>query len=50
VRCDTFGVPFTTLGTVTHTDEGLTIDGVGTLSCDELRTAWEGTLPALFGA
>jgi phosphoribosylformylglycinamidine synthase len=49
VRCNTLGVPVRTLGTVTDSNQGLTIQGVGTLSCDELRAAWEGTLPALFG-
>ncbi|HEY9414410.1 MAG TPA: phosphoribosylformylglycinamidine synthase subunit PurL [Pseudonocardia sp.] len=49
VRCDTAGVPISRLGTVSDRALGLAIDGVTTLSCDELRTAWEGTLPALFG-
>jgi phosphoribosylformylglycinamidine synthase len=49
-RCETLGVPVTTLGAVRESTQGFTIDGVGTLSCEELRTAWEGTLPALFGA
>jgi phosphoribosylformylglycinamidine synthase len=49
VRCDTAGVPISRLGTVSDREFGLAIDGVTTLSCDELRTAWEGTLPALFG-
>nr|MBA2324232.1 phosphoribosylformylglycinamidine synthase II [Pseudonocardiales bacterium] len=48
VRCRAAGVPVTDLGEVTEA-AGLTVDGVGTLDCAELRAAWEGTLPALFG-
>ena len=39
-----------TLGVVTESSEGFTIHGVGTLSCDELCTVWEGPLPALSGS
>ncbi|HXV93284.1 MAG TPA: AIR synthase-related protein, partial [Pseudonocardia sp.] len=42
------GVPATRLGTVGGPE--LVVSGVGALPLDELRTAWEGTLPALFGA
>jgi phosphoribosylformylglycinamidine synthase II len=41
------GVPARVLGTTGGT--ALVIDGVGELPLDELRTAWESTLPALFG-
>jgi phosphoribosylformylglycinamidine synthase len=41
-------VPVERLGTTGGA--ALTIAGVGELRLDELRTAWEGTLPALFGA
>jgi phosphoribosylformylglycinamidine synthase len=42
------GVPAERLGRVEGTE--LAIDGVPALPLDELRTAWEGTLPALFEA
>ncbi|MDT7580729.1 MAG: phosphoribosylformylglycinamidine synthase subunit PurL, partial [Pseudonocardiales bacterium] len=41
-------VPVERLGTTGGA--ALTIAGVGELPLDELRAAWEGTLPALFGA
>ncbi|MGH3943422.1 MAG: phosphoribosylformylglycinamidine synthase subunit PurL, partial [Pseudonocardiaceae bacterium] len=42
------GVPVTRLGQVTATNV-LNIVDVATLRLDELRTAWEATLPGLFG-
>jgi phosphoribosylformylglycinamidine synthase len=47
--CVAKGVPVGQLGEVDRYAGALTIDGVATLSLDELRTAWEDTLPALFG-
>ncbi|MBN9102196.1 MULTISPECIES: phosphoribosylformylglycinamidine synthase subunit PurL [unclassified Pseudonocardia] len=41
------GVPARAIGTTGGTD--LDVAGVPSLALDELRTAWEGTLPALFG-
>jgi phosphoribosylformylglycinamidine synthase subunit PurL len=46
-RAAAAGVPARVLGTTGGT--GLRTDGAGELSLDELRRAWEGTLPALFG-
>jgi phosphoribosylformylglycinamidine synthase len=45
--CTDYGVPVTQLGEV-HTAPILEIAHVATLALDELRSAWEGTLPALF--
>jgi phosphoribosylformylglycinamidine synthase len=47
--CAASGVPVAELGVVTGSEAGLEIVGIGTLSCADLRLAWEGTLPALFG-
>jgi phosphoribosylformylglycinamidine synthase len=41
------GVPARVIGTTGGTE--LDVAGVPALTLDELRTAWEGTLPALFG-
>lgn len=48
-RCEERGVPAMPIGAV---DAGpvLAIEGFAPLGLDELRTAWEGTFPALFGA
>jgi phosphoribosylformylglycinamidine synthase subunit PurL len=47
-RCTAAGLPWTHLGTVSESDE-LAIEGLDPLPLPELRTAWEATLPALFG-
>ncbi|OLF13236.1 phosphoribosylformylglycinamidine synthase subunit PurL [Actinophytocola xanthii] len=47
-RCTEADVPWRRLGTVGATDV-LEIEGIPALPLPELRTAWEGTLPALFG-
>jgi phosphoribosylformylglycinamidine synthase subunit PurL len=47
-RCDEAGVPWHRLGTVAPTGT-MEIDGLPALELTELREAWEGTLPALFG-
>jgi phosphoribosylformylglycinamidine synthase subunit PurL len=46
-RAAAAGVPARLLGTTGG--EALRTDGAGELPLDELRRAWEGTLPALFG-
>ncbi len=48
VHCDEAGLPWQRLGLVSE-PPGLRIEGVGELAHDELRDAWENTLPALFG-
>jgi len=45
--CAARGQSHTPLGTVGG--DALDIDGIGSLALPELRAAWEGTLPALFG-
>jgi phosphoribosylformylglycinamidine synthase len=47
-RAAAANLPAQRLGTVGG--DVLAIEGVPALPLDELRTAWEGTLPALFGA
>jgi phosphoribosylformylglycinamidine synthase subunit PurL len=47
--CNEKGLPCSRLGVVDPTWGTLEIDGLTTLSLDELRAVWEGTLPALFG-
>jgi phosphoribosylformylglycinamidine synthase subunit PurL len=47
-HCDDVGVPWHRLGTVEPTTD-LEIDGLPPLPLTELRTAWEATLPSLFG-
>ncbi|MGH3915633.1 MAG: phosphoribosylformylglycinamidine synthase subunit PurL [Pseudonocardiaceae bacterium] len=46
--CTAHGVPVTPLGHI-NTANTLEIVGVAAFGLDELRTAWEATLPALFG-
>jgi phosphoribosylformylglycinamidine synthase len=46
--CTDHGVPVTRLGQV-QAEPVLDIEAVATLGLDELRSAWESTLPALFG-
>jgi phosphoribosylformylglycinamidine synthase len=48
-RCDKGEIPVAELGSVTPSGDGLALTSVGTLPLGELREAWEGTLPALFG-
>jgi phosphoribosylformylglycinamidine synthase len=45
--CTDHNVPVTPLGEV-HAEPMLDIAGVATFSLDELRAAWEATMPALF--
>ncbi|HEU5474071.1 MAG TPA: phosphoribosylformylglycinamidine synthase subunit PurL [Actinophytocola sp.] len=47
--CATHEVPVRELGVVEATWGTLEIEGVATFPLDELRAAWESTLPALFG-
>lgn len=47
--CNESGLPARQLGVVDPTWGTLEIENVATLSLDELRAVWEGTLPALFG-
>ena len=46
-RASAYGVPVTRLGTTGG--ESLAVQGILEVGLDELRTAHEGTLPALFG-
>jgi len=46
--CQARQFPMTRIGVVIPEEPVLEIQDVATLSLDELRTAWEGTLPALF--
>ncbi|WP_019856175.1 phosphoribosylformylglycinamidine synthase subunit PurL [Actinopolyspora mortivallis] len=47
--CSARGLPCTKIGVVDTESRSLDIQGVGELPLTELRRAWEGTLPALFG-
>ncbi|WP_027941496.1 phosphoribosylformylglycinamidine synthase subunit PurL [Amycolatopsis taiwanensis] len=47
--CDARGLPWRRTGVVDPESDALEIQDVATFSLDELRAAWEGTLPALFG-
>jgi phosphoribosylformylglycinamidine synthase subunit PurL len=47
--CTMRGLPWSRVGVVEPEARGLEIQGVGLIGTGELRTAWEGTLPALFG-
>ncbi|TCO64979.1 phosphoribosylformylglycinamidine synthase subunit PurL [Actinocrispum wychmicini] len=46
--CTARGLPWRKLGVVDPESAALEIQDIGTFTLDELRTAWEGTLPALF--
>ncbi|MPZ29221.1 MAG: phosphoribosylformylglycinamidine synthase subunit PurL, partial [Micromonosporaceae bacterium] len=46
--CDEQGVPWTPLGVVAGPDGALEVAGLFQVPLAELRTAWSGTLPALF--
>jgi phosphoribosylformylglycinamidine synthase II len=48
-RCTAAGLPNRRLGVVDPTWGTLEIEGLATLSLDELRHVWEFTLPAIFG-
>nr|WP_308440530.1 phosphoribosylformylglycinamidine synthase subunit PurL [Virgisporangium aurantiacum] len=48
--CVERGVPYTPLGVVDFRSGALDVRGHFRIPLDELRTAWSGTLPALFGA
>ncbi|MPY81766.1 MAG: phosphoribosylformylglycinamidine synthase subunit PurL [Actinophytocola sp.] len=46
--CSARGLPWRRTGVVVPESDSLEIQDVATFPLDELRTAWEGTLPALF--
>ncbi|MBP2339693.1 phosphoribosylformylglycinamidine synthase [Saccharothrix coeruleofusca] len=46
--CTARGLPWRKVGVVDPESKALEIQGLGELGLDELRAAWEGTLPALF--
>ncbi|HEY8372105.1 MAG TPA: phosphoribosylformylglycinamidine synthase subunit PurL [Pseudonocardiaceae bacterium] len=46
--CTARGLPWTRIGVVDPESQALEIQDVATIGLDELREAWEGTLPALF--
>jgi phosphoribosylformylglycinamidine synthase len=46
--CEARGLPCTRIGVVDATTNAVEIQNVATIGLPELRTAWEGTLPALF--
>ncbi|KAA2260115.1 phosphoribosylformylglycinamidine synthase subunit PurL [Solihabitans fulvus] len=46
--CTARGLPWSKVGVVDPESESLEIQDVATIGLAELRTAWEGTLPALF--
>jgi phosphoribosylformylglycinamidine synthase len=48
--CDERGLPWTGLGVVDANARALEVRGQFTIRLDELREAWSGTLPRLFGA
>ncbi|HEX6498636.1 MAG TPA: AIR synthase-related protein, partial [Micromonosporaceae bacterium] len=48
--CDEHDVPWTPIGVVTTRSDVLEVRNQFTLPLDELRRAWEGTLPTLFGS
>jgi phosphoribosylformylglycinamidine synthase II len=47
--CAQHGLPATVIGSVDGRSRALDVRGQFTISLDELRSAWKGTLPALFG-
>ncbi|GAB3865770.1 phosphoribosylformylglycinamidine synthase subunit PurL [Dactylosporangium cerinum] len=47
--CVQHGLPAVVLGSVDGRSRALDVRGQFTISLDELRSAWKGTLPALFG-
>ncbi|MDT7628934.1 MAG: phosphoribosylformylglycinamidine synthase subunit PurL [Pseudonocardiales bacterium] len=48
-RCENASIPVTELGSVAPAETGLALTSLGTLALGDLRLAWEGTLPALYG-
>jgi len=46
--CTARELPWVRIGVVDKESAELEIQGLATFPLDELRTAWEGTLPALF--
>jgi phosphoribosylformylglycinamidine synthase subunit PurL len=48
--CDERGLPWTGIGVVDASSRALDVRGQFTIPLDELRAAWSGTLPRLFGA
>ncbi|MEV0676739.1 phosphoribosylformylglycinamidine synthase subunit PurL [Actinosynnema sp. NPDC050436] len=46
--CTARGLPWRKVGVVDPESRSLEVQGLGQLDLDELRAAWEGTLPALF--
>jgi hypothetical protein len=42
--------PFTRIGVVDQGSHAVEVQGQFTLTLDELRSAWEATLPTMFGA
>ncbi|NYH80847.1 phosphoribosylformylglycinamidine synthase [Actinopolyspora biskrensis] len=47
--CSARGLPCAKIGVVDTESQSLEIQGVGDIPLSELRSTWEGTLPALFG-
>ncbi|MBF6134079.1 phosphoribosylformylglycinamidine synthase subunit PurL [Nocardia otitidiscaviarum] len=47
--CDARGLPWTRIGVVDQGSDSVEVQGQFTVTLDELRTTFEGTLPALFG-
>ena len=47
--CDTRGLPATRIGVVDPQSDAVEVQGLFTVSLDELRATYEGTLPRLFG-
>ncbi|MER7006886.1 phosphoribosylformylglycinamidine synthase subunit PurL [Dactylosporangium sp. NPDC000555] len=47
--CAQHGLPVTVIGTVDGRSRALDVRGQFTIALDELRAAWTGTMPALFG-
>lgn len=47
--CDARGLPWARIGVVDQGSDSVEVQGQFSITLDELRTAFEGTLPALFG-
>ncbi|HUO36624.1 MAG TPA: AIR synthase-related protein, partial [Mycobacterium sp.] len=47
--CEARGLPATRVGVVDQGSDAVEVQGLFTVSLDELRAAYEGVLPALFG-
>ncbi|MET8654960.1 AIR synthase-related protein, partial [Nocardia aurea] len=48
--CDARGLPWARIGVVDQGSDSVEVQGQFSVPLTELRTAYEGTLPALFGA